>query len=476
MDCEPPARSGPLLLEPATKEHKQTMELKKGDRIGNRYEVESMLGQGGMGLVLRVVDLQTRTPVALKLCSDRSADAIRRFNREVRAMMAIQHKSVMPILDTNLEHNPPYFVMPLAKGNLGEECFKGNEEGAIDALFLIMNGLQAIHAASMTHRDLKPANAMRMLDGNVVVSDLGLVKIDPRDSTVLTQSLAFVGTRKYSAPEQLLPRGSREADARTDIFQLGKTLYELVTGEDAALIDTNLVPEGLGHILRRATRESPDERFQTVGEMRDSLEAYRAAQAPDAMPRQRFESLLSEAQELLDRNEYSRENLRNLASLIGNVPDQEDDLAIEFLDNLSESLLPVMASTIPSDLELMLARCNAALDKEVGNYSFSFGEKIAGRLKTIFDAKTTPHIRSLAIEGALLAAVRLWRFAAMDIFDQMLVAVTSNDDAAAIAETLQNRASDFERLADRYSPTQLHPSIRTIWQAVTTAAERKSQI
>lgn len=82
-------------------------------------------------------------------------------------------------------------------------------------------GVQAIHNANGTHRDVKPANALRMDDRRVVLSDLGLVKLDPRDTTILTQTAAFIGTRAYCAPEQLLPGGSREADARTDVYQLG---------------------------------------------------------------------------------------------------------------------------------------------------------------------------------------------------------------------------------------------------------------
>lgn len=441
-----------------------TTNLAPGQSIGGRYVIQDLLGEGGMGLVLKAQDSLEGTIVALKVCRETDPILLKRFAREVRAMQAIQHPNVMPVLEAAVESVPAFFVMPLAQRSLADETFVGDEDAALAAFDDVMNGLQAIHTAGMTHRDLKPANLMRMTNGSVALSDLGLVKIDPRDSTVLTHSFGFLGTRKYSAPEQLLPRGSRDADARTDVFQLGKTLYELVTGEDAALIDTSNVPDGLGHILRRATRESPDERFQSVGEMRDALFAYRAAKQPDAIPRQRFEALMTVAREMLGRNEFNRTNLIHLASLISNIDEREHDTVIEMTGKIDERLLTAMATALPSELAQLLRRYNRALDSEVSTYAFSFGEKVASRALVIFRSPTTSEVRALAVESALLASVRLWRFAAMATFDEMLLGVATNEDAAQVAETLERRFEDFEKLADRFSPSQLHPNIRSVWE------------
>ena len=91
-------------------------------------------------------------------------------------------------------------------------------------------GVQAMHDSGIVHRDIKPANVLRFTGGRIAVSDLGAAKLEPRDTTVLTQTHVVVGTLAFLAPEQFLPGGSRRADFRTDIYQLGKVLYQLLTG------------------------------------------------------------------------------------------------------------------------------------------------------------------------------------------------------------------------------------------------------
>jgi len=125
---------------------------------------------------------------------------------------------------------------------------------------------------------------MRLQDERIVVTDLGLAKLDARDTTILTQTTQFLGTRAYCAPEQLLPAGSREADARTDVYQLGKTLYEALTGESPALIDHSRLARGLGYIVERATRVQPDQRYQTVGALMDAVKTYISGKGPGASP------------------------------------------------------------------------------------------------------------------------------------------------------------------------------------------------
>ena len=185
-------------------------EFKPGDLIDSRYVVKGEIGRGGMGVVLCVEDRQANKEVALKYCQDNATlldmdEQLRRFKREVRMMAGIQHENVMPVLASNLDYEPPYFVMPVADRSLAKEVSLGmNEIQALDVFKSICRGVQAVHSAGGTHRDIKPLNIMRMPDGRIVVSDLGLIKLDPRDSSTLTQTAQFIGTRVYCAPEQLL--------------------------------------------------------------------------------------------------------------------------------------------------------------------------------------------------------------------------------------------------------------------------------
>jgi eukaryotic-like serine/threonine-protein kinase len=231
------------------------IQLKTGDVIDGKYKVAEFLGAGGMGAVVKATALAGGKIVALKYCFENSPDLLRRFAREVRIMQGITHRHVVQILDANLTHKPPYFTMPLAVGSLQDEIpsLMADEDAALDAFLQLCQGAQAIHNSLGVHRDIKPLNALRYADDTIVISDLGLAKYDPRDTTTLTQASVLLGTRAYCAPEQLMPAGSRDADGRTDIYQLGKTLYEILTGKSPALIDRSALPAGLAHIVQRST-------------------------------------------------------------------------------------------------------------------------------------------------------------------------------------------------------------------------------
>ncbi|MBV8383850.1 MAG: serine/threonine protein kinase, partial [Planctomycetaceae bacterium] len=258
-----------------------------GDVIDGRYEVRGYLGQGGMGAVLRVEDHIQGKAYALKYCLRVEAD-FRRFAREVRMMERVKHKHVMPVVAANLAHHPPYFVMPLAERSLEQELprLAGHEAEVLAIFRQICLGVQAIHDAGIVHRDIKPANVLRFAGGRVAVSDLGAAKLESRDTTVLTQTGVVVGTLAFLAPEQFLPEGCRSADIRTDIFQVGKVLYQLLTGRSPVLIEPGALPAGLAHILRRATSATPDDRYQELGEFLDALHYYELSKDPSKNARE----------------------------------------------------------------------------------------------------------------------------------------------------------------------------------------------
>lgn len=256
-----------------------------GDVINQRYEVLEVVGQGGMGTVVKAKQLKDEDIVAVKYCHLSDSNAIQRFAREVRIMKEINHPNVIRILSVCTKCSPPYFVMPFAQTSCGAmlDQYARNEDEALEAFLQICEGTRAIHSYGAVHRDIKPDNAL-IVDERVVLSDLGLAKHIQRDTAILTETRAIVGTDLYLAPEQRMPGGSRDADSRTDTYQLGKTLYQFLTGLDPVLLDMSQVPSGLVHIIRRATREMPEERYSTVGQLVDAVRAYQMANAPDANP------------------------------------------------------------------------------------------------------------------------------------------------------------------------------------------------
>ncbi|KYF53294.1 hypothetical protein BE08_44960 [Sorangium cellulosum] len=119
-----------------------------------------------------------------------------------------------------------------------------------------------------------------MPDGMIVVSDMGLARMETRDTVTLTDTMSQLGTYPYMAPEQI--NGDfRNADVRTDVYQLGRTLYELITKEVPTHVDLSIVPRGIRLIIERATKRLPDERYQQVRDLIVAVEQYNGGRPPD---------------------------------------------------------------------------------------------------------------------------------------------------------------------------------------------------
>jgi serine/threonine protein kinase len=205
-----------------------------GDYTALRY-----VARGGMGMVLQGLSEDGRTQVAIKLLISRGdqSDAVRRFREEVRALERIDHPHVVRVLGSGETSGFSYLVMEWVDGQSLREIIRTNREASryCDAATAtrwfheVLQGLSVIHAAGMVHRDIKPANILVTSDGRARVSDLGLVKQLGEDATACTTTGMAPGTFGYMSPEQL--SSSAEVDERSDLYSLGVTFYELLTGE-----------------------------------------------------------------------------------------------------------------------------------------------------------------------------------------------------------------------------------------------------
>src|SRR5690348_661773 len=185
-----------------------------------RYQIASVLGSGAMGVVYEAKDPQLERRVAIKLLR---GDAHRdRLLREARAAAQISHPNVIAVFDAGIADGEVFMAMELIRGRTLRQWLAAEPRTwrAIAEVFVKAGrGLAALHAANLVHRDFKPDNVLVADDGRIIVTDLGLVRIEPgtAPSTApldLTQTGAFVGTPAYSAPEQLA--GPTDTDARGD--------------------------------------------------------------------------------------------------------------------------------------------------------------------------------------------------------------------------------------------------------------------
>lgn len=222
-------------------------------RIG-RYEVERLIGSGGMGVVFRAHDTELNRPVAIKLLAPylaSSGSARRRFAREARAAAGVVDDHVVPIHNVESENEPPFLVMQYVSGGSLQE--KLDQRGPLDVAEVVRVGLQvakglaAAHAQGLIHRDVKPSNIL--LDEGVeraMLTDFGLARAESDAS--LTRSGFQPGTPHYMSPEQV--RGEA-IDGRSDLFGLGCVLYAACTGHPPFRAESSYA------VLRRVTDESP---------------------------------------------------------------------------------------------------------------------------------------------------------------------------------------------------------------------------
>jgi tetratricopeptide (TPR) repeat protein/predicted Ser/Thr protein kinase len=216
--------------------------LEAGHVVARRYEVISLLGQGGMGAVYKARDIELNRTIALKTIRRElggNQSIIDRFKQELILSTQVTHRNVVRIFDLGEAEGMKFITMEYIEGNdlrtLIHERKKLPPEEVVDIIAQACRALDAAHGVGVIHRDLKPQNIMRDANGRVVVMDFGLARTLEGDG--MTMSGALVGTMEYMSPEQAL---SKSLDQRSDIYSLGLIFYELLAGETPFHADTAL--------------------------------------------------------------------------------------------------------------------------------------------------------------------------------------------------------------------------------------------
>ncbi len=213
----------------------------RGALLGGRYELDQVIGRGGMAEVWRARDLRLERDVAVKrlrvdLASDPTFQA--RFRREAQSAAGLNHPNIVAVYDTGEERDAvsdvsvPYIVMELVEGVTLREVLRDGRkivpERALEFTAGVLDALAYSHRAGIIHRDIKPANVMLTPGGTVKVMDFGIARAVADTSATMTQTAAVIGTAQYLSPEQA--RGEK-VDNRSDIYSVGCLLYELLTSQ-----------------------------------------------------------------------------------------------------------------------------------------------------------------------------------------------------------------------------------------------------
>jgi len=298
------------------------MVIQAGERLGP-YEILAPLGAGGMGEVYRALDTRLGRMVAVKVLPEHLAadpEVLARFEREAKAVAALNHPGILAIFDVGRQGETAFMVMELLEGESLRSRLQAGAlswQRATELAIEMARGLAAAHGKGLIHRDLKPENLWVTLDGHLKILDFGLAKqvlaAAPGAVSLLpTEGLGtgtrlgqLMGTFGYMSPEQA--RGEPVGPA-SDLFALGAVLYEMLSGRKAFARDTVAdtlaavlqeeppaldrlqagLPPGLTRIIRHCLEKRPEARFQSMRDLAFALEALSdgspPAAAPDAAP------------------------------------------------------------------------------------------------------------------------------------------------------------------------------------------------
>jgi len=312
------------------------MPLLANARLGP-YEISSTLGAGGMGEVYRARDTRLSRDVAIKVLREDDASSMesrRRFEREARAIAALNHPNIVAVYDFGAEAGQQYIVSELIEGESLRILLTGKTvpiRKLLDIATQVADGLAAAHAAGVVHRDLKPENIMLARDGRVKILDFGLARQsrivgqgdganpDPTatfasagdDSENLTEAGTVLGTASYMSPEQAL---GKQTDFRSDQFSFGLILHEPASGkrafaksskvetmaaivrEEAPAMDEKVPPPPLRWMVDRCLAKEPEQRYEStrdlfreLRDLRDHFsEVTSAVSAPITSPKKRI--------------------------------------------------------------------------------------------------------------------------------------------------------------------------------------------
>jgi len=264
------------------------MPLIPGQILHNRYRIEKLLGQGGMGAVYCAKDVNLDIPVAIKENLDASMEAQKQFEREARILARLSHPHLPRVTDHFfIADQGQYLVMDFVEGeDLGAMLQRLGalpEPQVLTWIMQICDALAYLHSqpAPIIHRDIKPNNIKIRTDGRAMLVDFGIAKVyDPQLATTIGAKAVTPG---YSPPEQY---GMGHTDARSDVYALGATLYHLLTGQVPPESVQRLVGQGqmptprqmnqqisplVEQVILRAVEVTTERRFQTVDELRTAL-------------------------------------------------------------------------------------------------------------------------------------------------------------------------------------------------------------
>ncbi len=272
------------------------MDKYTGKRLDARYEIQELIGVGGMAVVYRAYDIVEDKIVAIKILKDEflgNKEFIRRFKNESKAIAVLSHPNIVKVYDVSFGTKIQYIVMEYIDGITLKEFISQQKtiawKDAVYFIHQILSALQHAHGKGVIHRDIKPQNIMLLKDGTIKVTDFGIARFSRNETQTMTDRA--IGSVHYISPEQA--KGGL-IDEKADIYSVGVMLYEMLTGKlpfeadnavSVAIMQMQTkpkppreinpeIPEGLEEITLHAMEKTPANRYATADEMVSDIEKF----------------------------------------------------------------------------------------------------------------------------------------------------------------------------------------------------------
>ena len=424
-----------------------------------RYTDESLIGTGGFGEVHRCRRDGDDQVFAKKRLQDEASDeAVGRFAREVRILSSLDHPNIVRVVGLRLSEAPYFYVMPLYRTSLRTELADVvGDEDRVRAIFsAILDGIEYAHSQGVVHRDLKPENVLLNTDSDVVVTDFGLGRVIDAESTRMTQSGWALGTPLYMPPEQL--RMAKDADERSDIFSLGRMLYELYTGPLlSAVQDTSQLPAGIAFIVDRCTKTDPEERFQSLADLKNAWHSL----FDGAFRQSERDELLGLRTELSVPGPFESALVQRCLELLLRYEDDED-LVHETVMQLHADAVLAMYERDSTLTRRLLTRFTELAGSQA--WGFSYTDRIADQCKAMFDKISDPMVRALLIECVLSMGYRHNRWHVLGVFSEMIESPKEPGEELAVVDVLRDVPQAVREAGATYvAEGKLHPELRSLF-------------
>jgi serine/threonine protein kinase len=413
------------------------------------------LGRGGFGVVCKCVRQSDGAVFARKTLLLNDPGSVKRFQREVRLIQKLTHRGIIKVISTHLQSEPHWYVMPHYPGSLLQVMpqLHIDRDRGFRIFEKVLEAIGYAHKQGVIHRDLKPENILLDTDDSAVVTDFGLGRALDALTSRATGTGAWIGTFGYMAPEQM--NHAAHADARSDIFALGRMLYEMMTCEPRwAVQDLTKLPVGISEIVQKCTLTEPDQRFQTVAEMRKAL-ARITSQHPQAE-----QSLDKLVQRIVDQSLFTSGDIEELAKLIGLCRDQSE-LLHEVAIKISVPAFTALDRSFP-EISKLLARRFAERSMGQG-WSFSYTDTLGSTCAKLHGATLQPEIKGLMAATALEVGASHNRFYVLDVAASLIAGAKDETEALAVAHAICQQKGNFAAIQGRLTVWKLHPALGEVF-------------